>query len=1073
MALPVIPSSSTGTPTTLQLPEMNHTGQTPVIPTADWSARLTTTNDGLYYGSPETLYETQTSTEDVQITSSAENAVLRILFGRPRIGGEIANIAPYGSGYLFQIVWGEGVIGAINNVTLNDVALTGTTYLAHYTGTQTAVDSTLAAALPGWNSALTGIAYSVIGVTREMVESGAEWAAVPDGLKLYDPRLDSTNGGSGSQRLATPTTWTFSRNPSLALARFLTDNTFGMGQTVDWASVITAANRNDTTVGGEARNYIDLCIDEARPSADLVEVLRTYAECWVVQVGGVYKLVPDAPGSSVYSFSHASGNIIDISALEKAGLHDRPSVVTVTYTDTSATPYREGRAVVYGPGVLAGTAPWAESHVALPGLQRYSEAMRHATQRYNRAALTDLSFRLEAFDEGLRLDVGDIVDVTHPIGLTAKLMRVASIAGDDHGRWSFDLVEYNGNVYDSTVQTTPQYPDTELPAPGNPPSITGLTLAEETYQNETGIFATRIRITWTGVAWPFLERYRVLITGTGGNVVHEGYTTGTAYATPAMQDGIAFTVFVYVISSVGAMDAGVSAVKTLAGKAIVPGNVLSVAAFEVGGRVFLSWTRADNPTNPGTPDPDVWRYELRRGLTSGSWATATVIDRVDGLTFVDEGAAAGTWRYYIAAVDSVGQYSTTPYTKDVVVTLDSGAFLVDTYYSTVPTFPNGNVQSYTLWPSDGITYYITDDGASVASKFTASPLSGGFSGVMSTNHASVTSTWLGEAEDFQLVLGGQWTGTADVTAISGSVSSYLGYSLDGGAYTYGAGLSQKVNARFARLKHEATGTATMRVAVPTQSIRCDAIPREEVGQSTSTAANAKCIFLSNDYVAAMRVQADALGYTAAICNPDNIGFNQPNPQDVGLSGSATITCSGYTATRVTADNAWIGVRGRHPFPSTGKWYVEFKCPSSFVSSVLVGIGLRTVTLVNSYAAAGVYFYQSNGYWWKDGAGTAGWATYAWTDVIGMAYDADALTVKFYKNNVLQGTITGLSSASDRFPLIALYSLNDAMYLRSNANDFTYSPPSGYIKLPFAFDINIFDAAGARIARDFMWTFKGV
>jgi hypothetical protein len=42
-----------------------------------------------------------------------------------------------------------------------------------------------------------------------------EWSAVGDGALLYDPRKDSTQGGSGSHRYTNPSTWEFSRNIAL------------------------------------------------------------------------------------------------------------------------------------------------------------------------------------------------------------------------------------------------------------------------------------------------------------------------------------------------------------------------------------------------------------------------------------------------------------------------------------------------------------------------------------------------------------------------------------------------------------------------------------------------------------------------------------------------------------------------------------------------------------------------------------------------------------------------------------------------------------------------------------------
>ena len=49
------------------------------------------------------------------------------------------------------------------------------------------------------------------------------------GMLVYDPRLDSTNGGSGSHRLATPSTWEWSDNPALCFADFKMSTRYGAG----------------------------------------------------------------------------------------------------------------------------------------------------------------------------------------------------------------------------------------------------------------------------------------------------------------------------------------------------------------------------------------------------------------------------------------------------------------------------------------------------------------------------------------------------------------------------------------------------------------------------------------------------------------------------------------------------------------------------------------------------------------------------------------------------------------------------------------------------------------------------
>ncbi len=81
------------------------------------------------------------------------------------------------------------------------------------------------------------------------------------GKKIYDPRLDSTNGGSGPHRLANESTWEWSENPALCLADWLRDDKFGMAEEddrIDWPKVITAADVCEETVstpGGNQDRY--------------------------------------------------------------------------------------------------------------------------------------------------------------------------------------------------------------------------------------------------------------------------------------------------------------------------------------------------------------------------------------------------------------------------------------------------------------------------------------------------------------------------------------------------------------------------------------------------------------------------------------------------------------------------------------------------------------------------------------------------------------------------------------------------------------------------------------------------
>jgi hypothetical protein len=117
------------------------------------------------------------------------------------------------------------------------------------------------------------------------------------------------------------------------------------------------------------------------------------------------------------------------------------------------------------------------------------------------------------------------------------------------------------------------------------------------------------------------------------------------------------------------------------------------------------------------------------------------------------------------------------------------------------------------------------------------------------------------------------------------MASYLGYSTDGSTWTYALGLSQKVNARFARLKHEALTTSTMLAVIPTQSIRVDAIPREEVGSGTSSASGPVTITLSGQYVALKKITITPQGNTARSATFDNVVLGNPTRFDVYVFGN--------------------------------------------------------------------------------------------------------------------------------------------------------------------------------------------
>jgi len=162
-------------------------------------------------------------------------------------GHEIESIEEVEFGGVTTTFSGNNAIGNLNNFWFQFEHLG--------TDTQT-VDTNLDAASTKWttNHRLRGAAYIVnqLIFDQDKFPKGLEQIKyIIKGKKLYDPRLDTTQGGSGLHRFADKSTWAFSENPVLCLVDYLRGETqngkliWGMGQVetaFDWPSTIAEAN---------------------------------------------------------------------------------------------------------------------------------------------------------------------------------------------------------------------------------------------------------------------------------------------------------------------------------------------------------------------------------------------------------------------------------------------------------------------------------------------------------------------------------------------------------------------------------------------------------------------------------------------------------------------------------------------------------------------------------------------------------------------------------------------------------------------------------------------------------------
>jgi len=131
--------------------------------------------------------------------------------------------------------------------------------------------------------------------------------------------------------------------------------------------------------------------------------------------------------------------------------------------------------------------------------------------------------------------------------------------------------------------------------------------------------------------------------------------------------------------------------------------------------------------------------------------------------------------------------------------------------------------------------------------------------------------------------------------------------------------------------------------------------------------------------------------------------------------------------------------------SSGKWYAEATITTiGAESSVGIAKDTQDTSLIVGYGAFS-YGYYLNGLKYNNSSGTSYGASYTSGDVIGVAFDADAGNLVFYKNGVSQGTaFTGLTSG----PYV--FEGQGRSATSGNQNDWNfgqqawrYAPPSGF------------------------------
>jgi hypothetical protein len=320
------------------------------------------------------------------VTIRSTIAERHLIIGTARATGSILFYGTSGSGGTFKYLWYVVAYATHQCSALKDCWLdkakipaadingaTGAVSTAVYsgklkiwdhlgTGAQ-AVDANLDPEFTEWtaNHRLRGVCYRVIRFERDADAwpAGAPQSvtSLVDGALLYDPRLDTTNGGAGAHRRDDPSTWAFSHNWALGTRWFLSGGSvvndqvtrlikFGLQESdsrIDDAYTITAANIADQSVSGanappsgaQPRYTLDIEVSCGQLRRDILEeLLMCGGPGQLVYVHGKWRIYAAAYDSPVHTFTQDDlAGAIDVD--DTTGDEDRFNSVSAVHIDAS------------------------------------------------------------------------------------------------------------------------------------------------------------------------------------------------------------------------------------------------------------------------------------------------------------------------------------------------------------------------------------------------------------------------------------------------------------------------------------------------------------------------------------------------------------------------------------------------------------------------------------------------------------------------------------------------------------------------------------------------------------------
>lgn len=544
------------------------------------------------------------------------------------------------------------------------------------------------------------------------------------GKKLYDPRKDSTNGGTGSHRYATPSTWEWSDNPALCARDWIVGE-YGMAH--DNADIldsftIAAANACDVTfsftigiTGFTQPTYRCNGVattEEAREAvldklADSMAGFAIYGAQWQILAGAWTAPVMDLTDDDL------DGQIEVIQA--GAGIDELFNGVRGTYigagsaSPTDFEPYQNSTFVT-----ADGEPLWQDVGLTFTNSKPHcANIARILVERGRNSQVIQYPAKLRAWP----LQIGDRVTVTSAeYGITTpKPYRVTDWQFGLSAPVTLALQEDAADAYDTVdaVDADPT-PNTDLPAPWLVEAIALNTPASGTnhlLRANDGTIITRVWVSWSALTGAYLKdgrgrvvvRWRRVGPDADWQEIQADASDAGVYLL-GVQDGDRVVIEAWAVNDGGFRGASDTALHTVLGKTAAPSNVAGAAGAISKGRIRWGWTPS--------ADVDYGRTEVR--AANSGWGGSGALWVGTASDWQEPVSAAGSVTRYFKHVDTSGNPSATAASVTVTVT---AADLIETIAADVvaaQATADGKISSFYQASApgsaeDGDIWFDTDD----------------------------------------------------------------------------------------------------------------------------------------------------------------------------------------------------------------------------------------------------------------------------------------------------------------------------------------------------------------------------